>query len=84
MEVGISIERALEIASHSPLNFLVELIPIHEAHGRILSEPLISKVDDPRFDNSAMDGWAVIESDCNNPGSRLFISNIVQAGNTSS
>tara|TARA_Y100000294_G_scaffold27223_1_gene23054 strand:+ start:158 stop:1366 length:1209 start_codon:yes stop_codon:yes gene_type:complete len=84
MEVGISIERALEISLFNPIKFTVENISINEAHGRILAQSLVSKVDDPRFDNSAMDGWAVIESDCIHPETKLFISSSSQAGTTSS
>ena len=59
MEKGVTIERALELSlpyTFTPDN---ETIPLTEAHGRILAVPLASKVDDPGFDNSAMDGWAV-------------------------
>ncbi len=55
----MTIERALELSlpyTFTPDN---ETIPLTEAHGRILAVPLASKVDDPGFDNSAMDGWAV-------------------------
>jgi molybdopterin molybdotransferase len=38
---------------------------LSQAHNRILAEDLTSKVDDPPFDNSAMDGWAVRSSDLN-------------------
>ena len=59
MEKGVTIERALELSlpyTFTPDN---ETIPLTDAHGRILAVPLASKVDDPGFDNSAMDGWAV-------------------------
>jgi len=63
MESFVTIERALEIVRSVPLNREVEQISLDEAHNRILAEDLISKVDDPRFDNSAMDGWAVRSED---------------------
>ena len=84
MEMGVSIARALEISLFNPMKFTIENISINEAHGRILAQSLISKVDDPRFDNSAMDGWAVIESDCIPPETKLFISSSTQAGTSSS
>ncbi len=34
-------------------------VPLRDAHGRFLAEPLIAPLDLPRFDNSAMDGYAV-------------------------
>lgn len=40
-----------------------EKVPLSEAHGRTLAEPLRSRVDDPPFDNSAMDGFAMREAD---------------------
>ena len=44
----------------------IENIPLDDAHGRILAEDLRSKVNDPPFDNSAMDGFAVQYGDTNN------------------
>lgn len=40
-----------------------EPVSLKEAHGRVLAEPLISPIDLPAFDNSAMDGYAVRASD---------------------
>jgi molybdopterin molybdotransferase len=40
-----------------------ELVPLHLAQGRILAESIISKLDFPHWDNSAMDGYAVRWSD---------------------
>ena len=63
MEKFVTIERAIEIARQTPLQSSVETIPIQESLGRILANDLSSKVDDPTFDNSAMDGWAVRSQD---------------------
>ena len=65
METLVTIERALEIVRKTPLSLATEWVPLTEAHRRILSEDLQSKVDDPAFDNSAMDGWAVRSEDSN-------------------
>ena len=65
MEKFVSIERAIEIARQTTLQSSVETIPIQESLGRILANDLSSKVDDPAFDNSAMDGWAVRSQDTN-------------------
>ena len=35
------------------------MVPLTEAEGRVLAEDLIAPIDLPRFDNSAMDGYAV-------------------------
>ncbi|MEE2758697.1 MAG: molybdopterin molybdotransferase MoeA [Candidatus Thermoplasmatota archaeon] len=63
MEKFVTIERAIEIARETPLPSSVEDVPLHEALNRILAQDLASKVDDPAFDNSAMDGWAVRSQD---------------------
>ena len=55
----ISVEEALaRILGHvRPLG--PESVPILDAQGRVLSEEIVSGVDIPPFDNSAMDGYAV-------------------------
>ncbi len=63
METFVTIERALEIAQKIQIQLPTVSVPLSEAHNRILSEDLSSKVDDPAFDNSAMDGWAVRSTD---------------------
>ena len=63
METFVTIERALEIAQKTPIHLSTEQVPLSQAHNRILAEDLSSKVDDPAFDNSAMDGWAVRSTD---------------------
>ena len=65
MEAFVTIERALAIAQQTPIQHSTEWIQLSQAHNRILAEDLTSKVDDPPFDNSAMDGWAVRSSDLN-------------------
>ena len=63
METFVTIERAFAIARDTMVNFKAENVPLNQAHNRILIEDLQSKVDDPPFDNSAMDGWAVRSED---------------------
>ena len=53
---------------------------LEDAAGRILAAHLTSKVDDPRFDNSAMDGWAVRVADCKAEGTSLSIVGTSKAG----
>ena len=59
----ISVEEALaEVLSHvHPLE--PERVPILEGLGRVLAEEVISDIDIPPFDNSAMDGYAVRSAD---------------------
>ena len=40
-----------------------ELIPLAQSTGRVLAEQILSPLDLPVFDNSAMDGYAVRASD---------------------
>ncbi len=55
----ISLDEAVSIAQKHPLPLELETVSLDEAHGRILASDLASKVNDPPFDNSAMDGFAV-------------------------
>jgi len=64
VETSVTLERALALASTLNIPRQTETTPISQLNGRILAHPLSSKVDDPAFDNSAMDGWAVRAEDC--------------------
>ena len=80
MEVSVSLQRAIELSAQLPLVREEETIPLIKASGRTLFEDLRSMVDDPRFDNSSMDGWAVREADCKEQGAILRIVGTSQAG----
>jgi molybdopterin molybdotransferase len=54
----ISVEEARAICNATPLQPSVEHLPLGRCTGRVLAEDLSSKVHDPPFDNSAMDGFA--------------------------
>ena len=56
-----------------------EQVPLAEAAGRVLLEPVIAHHDQPPFDSSAMDGYAVRASDIV-AGHRLAIVGTAQAG----
>ena len=75
----ISLDEALEITREVGVELETEKTCLDEAHNRILAEDLISKVDDPPFDNSAMDGFAMIYEDTLNPPTTLEIIAEVQA-----
>ncbi len=45
-----------------------ETVPLHQAHGRILAEPLIATTPSPAFDNAAMDGYALRLADFTGEG----------------
>ncbi|SVD79312.1 uncharacterized protein METZ01_LOCUS432166, partial [marine metagenome] len=62
-EYFVSVDRAVEISSSVKLDMKTETVSLDEAEHRILSEDISSLIDDPPFDNSSMDGYAVIQSD---------------------
>ncbi|HXI36008.1 MAG TPA: molybdopterin molybdotransferase MoeA, partial [Burkholderiales bacterium] len=41
----------------------IETVPVREALGRVLAEPIVPSINVPAHDNSAMDGYAVRSSD---------------------
>src|SRR5690349_4358544 len=45
-----------------------ELVPVGDADGRVLGADLVSEVDLPGFDYSAMDGYAVAAEDFSGTG----------------
>src|SRR5689334_9536212 len=58
-----------------------ELVPVSEADGRVLAEDVVSSVDLPPFDYSAMDGYAVQAADFNGEGPwRLLVTIEQRAG----
>jgi len=64
--MAISITEALDIIYTNITPVSMEIIPIEMALGRIMAEDSIATFDLPRFDNSAMDGYAVKCADENN------------------
>ena len=80
MSILITVEEALaEILSHvRPLE--PERVPILEALGRVLAEEIVSDIDIPPFDNSAMDGYAVRSADAAVAPARLAVKGSVAAG----
>lgn len=77
----LSVEEALErlLAGAHPV-VDVEEVPTLKAIGRVLAEPLESGMNVPPMDNSAMDGYAVRVADIPAAGTRLRISQRIQAG----
>jgi molybdopterin molybdotransferase len=58
----------------------VECLPLSDVDGRILAAPMIAKITQPPFDASAMDGYAVIASDCESENATLDVIGISAAG----
>ena len=62
-EYFVSVERAVEIASNHPPHLNIENVKITNCLNRVITKNIPSLVTDPPFDNSSMDGYAVIHSD---------------------
>lgn len=75
----ISVDEALAriLARARPLG--TETVTIAEAGGRVLAAPLVAAVDNPPFDASAMDGYAVRAAEAT-PGATLRLAGAAQAG----
>lgn len=76
----VSYPEALSILNLHPLSLGTEFTSLDNAFHRILSEDLQSKVNDPRFDNSAMDGFAFRHQDSTSPPKKLVVVQTIQAG----
>lgn len=77
MPIEQALEALLKLAEASRIDG-VESVPIDDAVGRVLAEPLIAKLDLPPWPNSAMDGYALCEADlCGRP---LRVSQKIFAG----
>lgn len=77
MPVEAALEALLKLAESEPIREL-ESVPIDEAEGRVLAEPLIATLDLPPWPNSAMDGYALRQQDLH--GEPLRVSQKVFAG----
>lgn len=77
----ISVTEALEIIAAAAKPKEVEEAPLRESLGRVLAREIVSDVDWPPFDASAMDGYAVRVSDVPRAGSCVREHpNVVAAG----
>lgn len=62
-EFDITPERAIALLRGAAAPLPTQTIPVAEAAGRILAAALISAVDRPAADDSALDGYACLEAD---------------------
>ena len=75
----VTVDEALEICKKTTLQTMVERVDLDSCHNRILAVDLPSLVDDPPFDNSAMDGFAMRHEDTLDAPSELEIIGTIQA-----
>ena len=76
----ISLDEAVGICHQNTITPTIEVIPITSALNRVVADDVVAKVDDPGFDNSSMDGFAVIYSDTTAPPVNLTIVGSSNAG----
>tara|TARA_B100001248_G_scaffold91012_2_gene67405 strand:- start:4230 stop:5435 length:1206 start_codon:yes stop_codon:yes gene_type:complete len=76
----ISLDEAVGICHQNTITPTIEVIPITSALNRVVADDVVAKVDDPGFDNSSMDGFAVIYSDTTEPPVNLTIVGSSNAG----
>ena len=79
--MALSITKALEILEENISALASEIIPIEEALGRTLAQEYRASFNLPRFDNSAMDGYAVKVTD---QGKTVESDRVIYAGDDSS
>lgn len=77
LPVEAALERLLALADAAPIG-LTEPVTLAEADGRVLAEALVSSLDLPPWDNSAMDGYALRLADWQ--GEPLAVSQRILAG----
>lgn len=75
----IKVEEALKICFRTKIQTETESTELDASYQRILATDLHSLVNDPPFDNSAMDGFAMRYEDTTNPPSTLEIIGTIQA-----
>ena len=77
----LPVENALErlLSAAKPV-LRTEMVPLHEAAGRVLAAGVAARLTQPPFDNSAMDGYAVRHADIAALGSVLSVVGTSAAG----
>ena len=76
----LTFEESLQYIINETPVLPLETIQLEESLGRILQEDIISNVEMPPFDKSAMDGYAVYADDTNNPPAKIKCLDLIQAG----
>jgi molybdopterin molybdotransferase len=77
----VSVEQAISnILQQANAVDQVETVDLLASRGRVLAEDIQSPINVPGYDNSAMDGYAVISADCRSGVSRLNVTQRIAAG----
>lgn len=73
MSYALALEQLIQ---QLPKADAIEYVALRQAHGRVLAQDIIAQTDAPRFDNSAMDGYAI----CGLDQQKWTLSEYVAAG----
>ena len=76
----ISFDEAVELVRQTALPLGTETASLENAAGRVLASPVIARIESPRNDVSAMDGYAVRDSDLTALPTRLRVAGKSFAG----
>ena len=77
----ISVDEAIQqLLSHASAVNEAETCDLMAALGRVLAEDIVSTLDVPGHDNTAMDGYAVRSEDCAQAGAQLRVTQRIPAG----
>lgn len=80
MKSYISLEEAIKILNENINSLDIEEIETVNGLNRVISESIYSKINNPPFNKSAMDGYALIAADSEILGNRLKVLDKVYAG----
>ena len=80
MKSFISLEEGIDILNKNVKSIGIEEVSLLAGIGRVLSEDVFSKIDNPPFNKSAMDGYAVVYSDTEEGKKSLKVIDEVFAG----
>lgn len=69
----IGFDEALELVRGAARPLGTETVAVHDAAGRVLAAPVVARIASPRSDVSAMDGYAVQDSDLKALPARLRV-----------
>ena len=73
-----------ELLAHATPTAATDTVSTFDADGRVLAKDLVSALQVPPADNSAMDGYAVRSTDVQQPGTVLPVSQRIPAGSVGS
>ncbi|MES2001008.1 MAG: molybdopterin molybdotransferase MoeA [Pseudomonadota bacterium] len=76
----ISFDEAVDCVRHAARPLGTETVALEAAAGRVLATPVAARIDSPRCDVSAMDGYAVREADLGDMPARLRLAGESFAG----